>query len=112
MNACVEVLNGYRPAAHLRRLALPREAGKIVAQGFTGAHRVAEMRRTDDPRPAVPRARRRPTPAIVLRIRICEPRPGAAEASVILMTGDRTWALAIRLELHEETWLATTLRLI
>jgi hypothetical protein len=48
----------------------------------------------------------------VLRVRLCEPRPGAIEASVILLTGERTWALALRLEKHDETWQATTLRLI
>jgi hypothetical protein len=111
VGACVEVLNGYRPAAHLRRLALPREASRVVAQAVAGAHRVAELRGADS-RPQIPRSRRRPAPVAVQRVRLCEPRPGAVEASVILLTGERTWALALRLEKHEETWLTTTLRLI
>jgi len=110
VHACVEVLNGYRPAAHLRRLALPTEAARVVAQAIAGAHRVAELRRGEQ-RP-VPRARRRPAPVVVLRVLICDPRPGAVEASVILVTGERTWALALRLELHQDSWVATALRLI
>jgi Family of unknown function (DUF6459) len=105
VGACVEVLNGYRPAAHLRRLALPGEAARVVAQGVAGAHRVADLRH------AASRARRG-APVAVLRLRVCEPRPGAAEASVVLVTGERSWAMALRLELHDGSWLATTLRLI
>jgi hypothetical protein len=107
---CVEVLNGYRPATHLRRLTLPREAPGVVAQGVAGARRVAELRR------AVARAAdrrvRRPGPVGVLRLRLCEPRPGAVEAAVLLVTGERTWAMALRLELHQQAWAATALRLI
>ena len=109
--ACVEVLNGYRPATHLRRLALPTEAARVVAQAVTGAHRVAELRGADPRRP-VPRARRRPSPVGVLRVHLCAPGPGAVEASVVLVTGERTWALALRLEMHQQTWVATALRLI
>jgi hypothetical protein len=110
VSACVEVLNGYRPAVHLRRLSLPVEAARIVAQGAAGAQRVAEVRRAVPGR-VVPRARR-PAPVAVLRLRVCQPRPGAAEASVVLVTGERAWAMALRLELHEQSWMATTLRLI
>lgn len=107
---CVEVLNGYRPPAHLRRLARPADAAGVVAQGVAGAQRVATLRRTIQApgrRPA-----RRPPPVAVLRLRVCEPRPGAAEAAVTLVTGERTWAMAFRLELHHQVWAATTMRLI
>jgi hypothetical protein len=43
---------------------------------------------------------------------LCEPRPGAIEAAVLLITGERTWAMAFRLELHQQKWAATALRLI
>ena len=43
---CVEVLNGYRPAAHLRWLSLPKEAPGVVAQAVAGTIRVAELCRT------------------------------------------------------------------
>ena len=108
---CVEVLNGYRPAAHLRRLSLPGEAAGVVAQAVLGARRVAEARRALDRRPTDRRGRR-VAPVGVLRLRLCEPRTGAVEAAVLLVTGDRTWAMALRLELHQQTWAATTLRLI
>jgi hypothetical protein len=105
---CVEVLNGYRPPAHLRRLAQPREAAAVVAEGLSGAQRVARVRRASSDR----RCPRRPAPVAVLRLRLCEPRAGAVEAAVVLMIGDRAWAMALRLELHEGSWMATTLRLI
>jgi hypothetical protein len=107
---CVEVLNGYRPAAHLRRLALPREAAGVVAQGLAGARRVAELRRASGR--AGHRHARRPGPVAVLKFRLCEPRPGAVEACVLLVTGERTWAMMLRLEVHQQGWAATVLQLI
>ena len=107
---CIEVLNGYRPAAHLRRLCQPREAAAVVSQGLSGARRVAETRRhAAGARTTRPR---RPTPVAVVQLRLCEPRAGAVEAAVVLVIGERTWAMALRLELHQGSWVATTLRLI
>jgi hypothetical protein len=34
------------------------------------------------------------------------------EAAVLLVTGERTWAVAVRLEQYQQTWAATTLRLV
>lgn len=110
VGTCVEVLNGYRPAAHLRLLAQPREAATVVAQGLAAARRVTEARQARGagraPRP------RRTAPAAVVHLRYCEPREGAVEAAAILLIGDRTHALALRLERHDQAWQATTLRLI
>jgi hypothetical protein len=109
VHLCVEVLNGHRPAAQLRRLSLPKEAGGVVAQAVAGARRVAETRpaaRSADQRS------RRAGPVAVLRLLLCEPRPGAVEAAVLLVTGERTWAMALRLEFHQQAWAATVLRLI
>ncbi|WP_412742951.1 Rv3235 family protein [Krasilnikovia sp. MM14-A1004] len=111
VSAFVEVLNGYRPAAHLRRLTLPAQAARVVAQAVTGVHRVAELRRAGSRR-TTDRHGRGAAPAAVLRLRLCEPRPGAVEATVLLVTGGRTWALALRLELDDQTWLATTVQLV
>lgn len=108
VGVCVEVLNGYRPAAHLRRLSQPRDAATVVAQGLAGARKVAEVRRCAGGRTRP----RRPAPVAVVRLRLCEPRPGAVEAAVVLVIGDRTWAMALRLELHQGSWVATTLCLI
>nr|WP_239138496.1 Rv3235 family protein [Actinoplanes regularis] len=109
VHLCVEVLNGYRPAAHLRRLSLPAEAAEVASQGLAGARRVTEMRR---PRRSGDRRSARPSPVAVIKVNLCEPRPGAVEAAVALVTGERTWAMALRLELHDDSWCATTLRLI
>jgi hypothetical protein len=107
---CVEVLNGYRPPAHLRHVSLPSEAPGVVAQGMAGARRVAELRRAAQAPGRRPP--RRPPPVAVIRLRLCEPRPGAVEAAVALVTGERTWAMALRMELHQQAWSATILRLI
>jgi hypothetical protein len=106
---CVEILNGFRPAAHLRRMALPAEAADVVAQGLAGARRAAALRGTS--RPGA-RRQRQPTPVGVIGVKICEPRSGAVEVAVTLVTGDRTWAMAFRLELHQQTWTATALLII
>jgi hypothetical protein len=108
VRACVEVLNGHRPPAHLRHLSRPAEASTVVSQAQTGARRVADLRRAAHTR----RPPRRPPPVAVVRLRLCEPRPGAVEAAVALVTGERTWAMALRLELHREAWSATTLRML
>nr|WP_296067346.1 Rv3235 family protein [uncultured Actinoplanes sp.] len=102
----VEVLNGYRPVAHMRRLAVPAEAAGVLAQVMAARHRVTEMRR----RMQAPA--RRPLPVAVIRLRLCEPRPGAVEAAVAMVIGDRTWAMALRMEEHHQSWCATTLRLV
>ncbi|HWS31526.1 MAG TPA: Rv3235 family protein [Actinoplanes sp.] len=147
---CVEVLNGFRPAAHLRRASLPSEAAEVVAQGLAGARRVAELRRQPHPgnrrldaaahprpgtrqsnagaQPRPPETARearagarspasmgrptRPAPVAVVGLKLCEPRHGAVEVAVTLVTGDRAWAMAFRMELHQETWVATTLLII
>ena len=110
VRTCVEVLNGYRPAAHMRRLAVPTESAAIVAQVMATAHRVSDMRRRMQS-PAK-RASHRPLPVALVRLRLCEPRPGAVEAAFALVLGDRTWAMALRMEQHHQTWSATTLRLV
>jgi len=86
------------------------EASEVVAQGMAAAHRVADLRKASQPPGR--RASRRIAPVAVIRVRLCEPRPGAIEAAAALLTADRSWALALRLELHHDAWCATTLRLI
>ncbi len=125
----VEVLNGYRPPAHLRPLCRPVEAAEIIAQARAAIHRMAEARRAPSrppgsgPRPSAPAATRtvhrtadrhgrRPDSAAVLRLRLCEPRPGSVEATVVLVTGARTWALALRLEGGPDAWAATVARIL
>ncbi|PRY27946.1 hypothetical protein CLV70_109102 [Pseudosporangium ferrugineum] len=80
----------------------------MVAQGLVGARKVAAARRG----PGVPVRLRRPAPVAVVKSSVCEPRPGAVEAAVVLVIGDRTWAMALRLEQHDDAWLATVMRLL
>jgi hypothetical protein len=120
MGMCLEVLNGYRPAAHLRRLALPTEAAGVIAQAVAGAKRVAERRRSaaaahrGRTQPVIAAANRPTNPAIakIRNVLACQPRADAVEATVVLATGERTWALALRLELHNQSWAATVLRML
>jgi hypothetical protein len=116
MGMCLEVLNGYRPAAHLRRLALPTEAAGVIAQAVAGAKRVAERRRaaagTHCGRPRAIAAGANPAIAKIRNVLACQPRADAVEATVVLATGERTWALALRLELHNQSWAATVLRML
>jgi len=107
---CVEVLNGHRPPGQLRKLSVPTNAAGVVAQALAGARRVADLRRAAGQRGRRPA--RRPPPVAVIQLRLCEPRPGAVEAAVALVMGERTWAMALRMELHHDAWSATILRLI
>ncbi|WP_189078908.1 Rv3235 family protein [Mangrovihabitans endophyticus] len=106
---CVEVINGYRPAAHLRQVSAPGDAARIIRQAVTAARQIAESGRAAR---AAGRRMRRPAPVGVVRVRLCEPRPGAVEAAVLLVHGERTRAMAIRLELRQQDWAAVCLQLI
>ncbi|GAA2527804.1 hypothetical protein Ahu01nite_088000 [Winogradskya humida] len=102
------MVNGYRPAAHLQKLAQPREAPTVIAQALIAAQRVAADRQD-----AYQSQRRRPpSPVAMVHMATCEPHPSAIEAAVVLVAPERTWALAFRLEHISNRWLATTMRLV
>jgi hypothetical protein len=117
--ACVEVLGGYRPPAHLRGLCAPEEFAAITLQ-LTGRHGAQLAGRSPlTPRPATgapplsPRAGQvGPGSLAVRRVVVCEPRPGVAEVAVVLTRRDRSWAMALRLELRGQRWCCTHLRVI
>ncbi len=46
------------------------------------------------------------------RMRVAEPRDGAVEAVAVLSRAERTWALALRLECREGTWLCTHVEVV
>ncbi|WP_179855104.1 Rv3235 family protein [Paractinoplanes atraurantiacus] len=110
LHACVEVLNGYRPPAHLRHLARPAEAAEVVSEGALGLARLVALRRAG--LRAGRRPSRKPIPVAILRLHLCEPRPGVVEAAAPLQIGEHTWATALRMELDQQAWAATALRLI
>jgi hypothetical protein len=93
--ACVEVLNGFRPLAHLRRVVEPRRF-EPVATGLRG-------RCAPPGRPAGDPAAR----IHIRRIRVCEPARGVAEASVVFGQDGLAWAMALRFERREGRWLCT-----
>jgi hypothetical protein len=119
----VEVLNGYRPPTHLRRLCRPVEATTIVAQARAAQHRMTLHRaehhhlagtRRASHRVATAAARhgRRPDPVAVRGLRLCAPRIDAIEAAAVLVTGSRTWAVAIRVENGPAGWAITVARVL
>ncbi|GAA0729632.1 hypothetical protein Drose_32905 [Dactylosporangium roseum] len=86
---CVEILNGYRPAAQLRPLTHPQRFTDISDQ---------LLRRTVRIRMTPGQAARHGRLVRVRRLLLCQPVPGIAEAAVVLEQGEATWAMAIRLE--------------
>lgn len=112
LGLCLEIFNGYRPAGHVRALSSPPDADLIIEQVRVAGERMAVARRAAAPaRPA--RAATQPGGQVRLRLlRVCEPRPGVAEAAASLGTAGRTWAIAFRLERRRGTWVATTARVL
>lgn len=98
LSLCLEVLNGFRPPPHLRPLTAPSEFPALAQQVSRALDRI-------------PRGPRRPR--VRLReLRVCEPRPGVAEAAAVLGHGDRVWAMAVRLERRPAGWLCTFAQVI
>jgi hypothetical protein len=94
----VEVLNGFRPASHLRPLIEPLAALTIVDQ-LADRSIVADRSRS--------RGRAVDDRVRVRQIRICEPVTGVAEAAVVLGRGELRWAMALRWEFLRGAWLCT-----
>ncbi|WBB96134.1 Rv3235 family protein [Solwaraspora sp. WMMA2080] len=119
--ASLEIINGFRPAGHIRRLADPAQA---LAVGAQLAAAVDRARRPDDPGrvrrgPASPqptpvtRGKRRTAELLRVRqLRVCEPASGVAEAVAVLGTTERSWALAFRLERRPTGWLTVTVDVV
>jgi hypothetical protein len=124
LDRCQEILNGYRPATHIRPLSTPMEAQAIVEQVAAVARRTSQLSRAGQPpqssqlsRAGQPGGRfagqpggrfaGRPVRVVRRRVHVCEPRPGAAEAMAVLSQASRTWAVAFRLERRGTAWLCT-----
>ena len=102
LTVCLEVLNGFRPLAHIRELSEPTKAARITANIADARGRMT-MSRT----PAQPHELIR-----LRRLRVCEPRPGVVEAAAALSAVGRTWALAFRLERRGQRWISTAIDLL
>ncbi|WP_460806314.1 Rv3235 family protein [Micromonospora zhanjiangensis] len=99
LGRCLEILNGYRPVGHLRALSIPAHAPGLVERIGAAVRRIGS--------PATPRPGRPTVPFRLRRVRVCEPRPGAAEIAAVLGRGDRAWAMTLRLERRRGNWLLT-----
>lgn len=104
LDTALEMFNGYRPVAHVRALTTPGLAAGLIEQLRTATERLPRPGRPGRP-PTGPRLRR-------LSLRVCEPRPGVAEAAAAIGDNGRTWALAFRLERQRSRWIAVLVRLI
>jgi hypothetical protein len=96
--ACVEVLNGFRPAAHLRALTTPFDYAAVVKQ-LTRRARIRV--------PSAPGSR-----VGLHRVRVFEQRAGVAEAVAVLSHGDVAWAIALRFEYRRGSWLCNLLEVV
>jgi hypothetical protein len=117
VEACVEVLNGFRPIAHLRPHTSPIDFTTVVDHL---TRRSVRLRMAGDPEP-LSRTRVitiRPADADehsrvrLRRLRICEPRDGVVEAAAVLDHRGGSWAMAIRLERRRGCWLCASLQVI
>ncbi|WP_259275639.1 Rv3235 family protein [Micromonospora chalcea] len=95
----LEIVNGFRPPGQLRPLCLPETVGPVTAELTRAARRVTPVRR------------RTARPALLLRrLRVCEPRAGAVEATAVFVgAAGASWAVALRLERRRGTWLCLVL---
>ncbi|MCZ7439615.1 Rv3235 family protein [Micromonospora sp. WMMC241] len=95
----LEIVNGFRPPGQLRPLCLPEAAAQVSAELTRASRRVTPVRR------------RSARPALLLRrLRVCEPRAGAVEATAVFAGADGTsWAVALRLEHRRGNWLCLVL---
>lgn len=95
--ALVEVMHGSRPPSQVMRWTTPEVYAVVARRGSRAARRASGRR-------ATPRRTR------VTRVRICEPAPDVAEASVVLVDGGRVRALAARLVGRDGRWVVEALQ--
>ena len=111
VSACIEALNGFRPVTHLRPLVAPLDFSNITDQL---TRRAVRVRMAPQRGPVVSRTGRGGARQQVAlrRMRVCEPRPGIAEAAAVVAHGDASWAMAVRLERRRGHWLCTLLQVV
>ncbi len=86
--ALVEVMAGARPAPQLLRWTTPEVYAVVARRAAVSARR------------GLPATRR----ATVRSVRVCEPADGVAEASAVVLDGERVRALALRLVGLDGRW--------
>src|SRR5262249_15541000 len=97
---CVEVLNGFRPATHLRALTTPSDYSTVVKQLTRRTARVRMSAAPDSGRVGLH------------RVRVFEQRTGVADAVAVLRRGEASWAIALRFERRRGAWLCSLLEVV
>ncbi|WP_392544910.1 Rv3235 family protein [Oryzobacter telluris] len=97
--AMLEVMTGSRPATQVLRWTTPEVYAVLARRSARVGRRVAEGR--------APRGRQR---LVVVRVRVCEPADGVAEAAVIVRHGPRVRAVALRLVGQDGKWKVSALQ--
>lgn len=97
VQAVIEVLAGSRPASQLVRWL----SSDVHAAVTRRAALAARMGREDGPG----------RPAVVRRVRVCEPADGVVEASAVVVVQGRVRAVAVRLEGLDGRWRATAVEM-
>ncbi|MDG4833074.1 Rv3235 family protein [Solwaraspora sp. WMMD1047] len=108
LGCCLEVLNGYRPAAQLRPLLAPAGAATMIEHLVLATGLVPARPRGRPGTPPGARPAGSADPVRLRRFRVCEPAAGVAETAAALGVAGRTWAMAFRLERRRGSWLGTT----
>lgn len=94
--AIVEVMHGVRPPTQVMRWTTPEVYAMVARRGSRAARRAGGRQTTHR--------------TTVARVRICEPAPDVAEASVVLIDGPRVRALAARLVGRDGRWVVEALQ--
>jgi hypothetical protein len=97
--ALLEVMTGVRPAPQVLRWTSPEVYAVVARRSALVARRVAEGN--------APRTRPR---LRVIRVRVCEPADGVAEATVVISDGPRVRAVAVRLVGQDGKWRVSALQ--
>lgn len=92
--AVMEVVSGQRPPAQLIRHFAPNVYSVVARRGLVAARRHDGGSRR---------------PAIVRRVRVCEPADGVIEACAVVVAHGRVRALAMRLEGVDGRWVVTAI---
>jgi hypothetical protein len=103
VGVCVEILNGFRPVAHLRSLTTPFDYASVTRQLTRRAMRIRMPAR---------RPRTAEEQVALLCLRVCELHGGVAEAAAVLHVNGASWAVALRFEQRRGSWLCTLLQVV
>ncbi len=92
--ALAEIMAGLRSPAQVVRWTTPEVHAVLARRASTVARRAATSSGRPTPRPRIR----------VLRVHVCRPADGVAEASVVLEDGPRVRAMALRLTGMDGRW--------